>query len=84
MNFVLTVEQAALRAGRHPATIRRWIRAGHLPARTIGTRYMIEPDDLADVLSPYTLPVPEGWTRTVAGEPMPDTVAAVRHTQSAH
>jgi excisionase family DNA binding protein len=83
MKTVLTVDQAALRAGRHPDTVRRWICAGRLPARTVGTRYVIEPDDLADVLGPHTLPVPDGWTRTVTGEPMPDTVAALRRTRSA-
>lgn len=28
--LLLTIEQAAARVGRHPETIRRWIRKGHL------------------------------------------------------
>jgi excisionase family DNA binding protein len=43
---MLTVPEAARRAGRHPETIRRWIREGRLRAHKVGTQHMIEPDDL--------------------------------------
>jgi excisionase family DNA binding protein len=44
---MLTVPQAARRVGRNPETIRRWIRAGRLPARKVGTQHVIEEQDLA-------------------------------------
>jgi excisionase family DNA binding protein len=43
---MLTVPEAARRTGRHPETIRRWIREGHLRAHKVGTQHLIEPDDL--------------------------------------
>jgi excisionase family DNA binding protein len=81
---MLTVPQAARKAGRDPETIRRWIRSGRLRARKVGTQHVIEADDLDVVLGADTLPVPEGWTRTATGEPMPDVVAAVRRSRAAH
>lgn len=44
---MLTVPEAARRVGRNPETVRRWIRAGKLPATRIGTQHVIEEDDLA-------------------------------------
>ena len=81
---MLTVPQAARRAGRDPETIRRWIRSGRLRARKVGTQHVIESDDLDELLGPHTLPVPDGWTRTIAGDPMPDTVAAIRRSRAGH
>jgi excisionase family DNA binding protein len=81
---MLTVPQAARRAGRDPETIRRWIRSGRLRAQKVGTQHIIESDDLDALIGPDTLPVPDGWTRTATGEPMPDIVAAVRRTRAAH
>jgi excisionase family DNA binding protein len=81
---MLTVPQAARRAGRDPETIRRWIRSGRLRARKIGTQHVIEPEDLDELIGGDTLPVPDGWKRTVTGEPMPDVVGAIRRTRAAH
>ena len=81
---MLTVPEAARRAGRDPETIRRWIRAGRLRAHKVGTQHVIEANDLDAVLGADTLPVPGGWTRTATGEPMPDVVAAVRRSRAAH
>jgi excisionase family DNA binding protein len=81
---MLTVPEAARRAGRDPETIRRWIRSGRLPARKVGTQHVIEPEDLEALIGANTLPVPPGWTRTITGEPMPDVVAAVRRSRAAH
>jgi excisionase family DNA binding protein len=81
---MLTVPQAARLAGRDPETIRRWIRSGRLRARRVGTRHVIEPDDLDALIGPDTLPVPDGWTRTATGEPMPDTVSAIRRGRAGH
>jgi excisionase family DNA binding protein len=81
---MLTVPEAARRAGRDPETIRRWIRSGRLRAHKVGTQHVIEANDLDVVLGADRLPVPEGWTRTATGEPMPDVVAAVRRSRAAH
>ena len=48
---MLTVPEAARRAGRHPETIRRWIREGRLRAHKVGTQHVIEPADLLEVTS---------------------------------
>ena len=40
---MLTVPEAARRAGRNPETIRRWIREGKLPASKAGTQHLIDP-----------------------------------------
>jgi excisionase family DNA binding protein len=81
---MLTVPEAARRAGRDPETIRRWIRSGRLRARKIGTQHVIDAEDLDTLIGANTLPVPDGWTRTATGEPMPDVVAAVRRSRAAH
>lgn len=47
---MLTVPEAAKRAKRDPETIRRWIRAGKLPASKVGTQHLIGEDDLAAFL----------------------------------
>ncbi len=46
--MTLTVPEAARRIGRNPETIRRWIRAGKLPSRKVGTQHLIDEDDLID------------------------------------
>ena len=83
---MLTVPDAAKRAGRDPETIRRWIRAGKLRARKIGTQHVIEEEDLEAVLdeSDDMLPVPERWRRSESGEPLPNVVAAIRRSRRGH
>lgn len=49
-NTVLTVPQAAERAGKDPETIRRWIRARRLRAEKVGTQGVIEEGDLDALL----------------------------------
>ncbi len=46
--MTLTVPEAAKRIGRNPETIRRWIRAGKLQSRKVGTQHLIDEDDLAN------------------------------------
>lgn len=55
---MITVPEAAKRAGRDPETIRRWIRAGKLTAWKVGTQHVIDEDDLASVLHGYGEPPP--------------------------
>jgi len=60
---MLTVPEAARRANRNPETIRRWIRAGKLRSRKIGTQHIIEEQDLDAILvDDYEmLPLPDAW-----------------------
>lgn len=83
---MLTVPEAARRAGRDPETIRRWIRSGRLRARKIGTQHVIEEPDLEALLDERgeMLPLPERWKRTATGRPMPDVVAAIRRSRRGH
>jgi len=83
---MLTVPEAARRAGRDPETIRRWIRTGRLRARKVGTQHIVEEDDLAAALadSGEMLPVPERWRRSSSGRPLPNVVAAIRRSRRGH
>ena len=47
---MLTVAQAARRAGRNPETVRRWIREGKLAAWKVGSQHVIDVDDLTSTL----------------------------------
>jgi len=83
---MLTVPEAAARLGRDPETIRRWIRAGKLRARKVGTQHVIDEHDLQPLADSRTgtLPVPAAWRKTSTGEPMPDVLAALRRSRAAH
>lgn len=61
---MLTVPEAARRAGRNPETVRRWIRSGRLRATKVGTQHVVEEDDLQAVLDEENdemLPLPADW-----------------------
>jgi len=83
---MLTVPEAAKRAGRDPETIRRWIRSGRLPAQKVGTQHVIEEADLQALLDEDAemLPLPEAWRLTAGGKPMPNVVAAIRRSRAGH
>jgi len=82
---VLTVPEAARRAGRNPETIRRWIRSGRLTARKIGTQHVIEEEDLAATLAEgVDIALPREWATTRSGRPMPNVVAAIARSRLAH
>jgi len=82
---VLTVPEAARRAGRNPETIRRWIRSGRLRARKVGTQHVIEEADLESTLmAGEMLPLPPQWETTRSGRAMPNVVAAVAHSRRGH
>lgn len=75
---MITVPEAAKRAGKDPETIRRWIRSGRLPARKIGTQHVIEEADLEPLLEDLMLPVPPSWRFMPDGRPVPNVVRAIR------
>jgi excisionase family DNA binding protein len=82
---MITVPEAAKRAGKDPETIRRWIRTGRLRASKIGTQHVIEESDLDQMLDDDTMmPLPPEWGRTATGEPMPNVVRAVRLSRQGH
>ena len=83
---MLTVPEAARRAGRNPETIRRWIREGRLRARKIGTQHVLEEADLELAIGRQVEQdtLPPSWRVTFWGGPMPDVVAAVRRSRSDH
>ncbi|HWB72758.1 MAG TPA: helix-turn-helix domain-containing protein [Egibacteraceae bacterium] len=74
---MLTVPQAARRIGRHPETVRRWIRSGRLQAQKIGTQHFVEESDLAALEHDDQLPLPAGWQTTRWDGPMPNNVRAI-------
>lgn len=80
---MLTVPEAARRANRNPETIRRWIRAGKLPARKIGTQHVIEERDLAAVLDGEyeLLPLPEEIALMDDGRPQPNWARIIRQAR---
>lgn len=77
---MITVPEAARRAGKDPETIRRWIRSGQLPARKVGTQHVIEEQDLDALLDDEQLAMPAewGWERMPDGRPVPNVVRAIR------
>lgn len=82
---MITVPEAARRAQKDPATIRRWIRTGRLRARKIGTQHVIEENDLEQVLGDdVMLALPPDWGKTATGESMPNVVRAVRLSRLGH
>lgn len=82
---MLTVPEAAEKAGKDPETIRRWIRARRLRAEKVGTQWVIDESDLDDVLDadePMWAP-PGGW-KTMSGGPMPNFVRIIREDRRSH
>ena len=78
---MLTVPEAARQAARDPETIRRWIRAGKLKARKVGTQHVIEETDLDELLQRDSVPVPDRWRLFDSGRPQPDWVAALARSR---
>lgn len=79
---MITVPEAAERVGRDPETVRRWIRAGKLPATKIGTQHLIDENELDQVAGESgSLPLPKEWQATWTGEPQPDWVRLLRRSR---
>jgi excisionase family DNA binding protein len=83
---MITVPEAARRVRKNPETIRRWIRAGKLPAHKVGTQHLIEEQDLDDAFEeePKMLPTAPGHDRLDDGRPMPNVVAWVWASRRGH
>lgn len=59
--YTLTADQAAEIMGVHPATLKRWARAGKVPAaKTPGGIYRFRQSDLDAALVPVAAASPEG------------------------
>jgi len=73
--FRLTVDEAAVRLGKSPDTVRRYIRAGQLPAERVqGERtieYRLRPADVADLHDRH-----DAVDNDQAGAPVPPTATA--------
>jgi excisionase family DNA binding protein len=80
---MLTVPEAARRANRNPETIRRWIRAGKLPSRKVGTQHVIDEEDLDAVLDDQyeMLPLPPELRSMSDGRPMPNVVRWIHESR---
>lgn len=81
---MLTVPEAARRVGRNPETVRRWIRAGRLPAERVGTQHLVREEDLDAVASPDRGAVPHAWTTFDDGSAQPDWDRIVRDQRRGH
>lgn len=81
---MLTVPEAARRAGKNPETIRRWIREGKLRASKVGTQHVLDEQDLDAILtrSAGTVEMPPEWGKTFWGGPMPDFVDIIRRQRA--
>ena len=81
---MIPLPDATHRIGRNPETLRRWVRAGRLPSKRVGTHHLIEEADLMALLKRETVRLPRWMTRTATGEPMPDVVAVLRRQRVGH
>jgi len=81
--MMLTVPEAARRAGRNPETIRRWVRSGRLRSEKVGTQHLIDEGDLAGLLDDTPLELPAHWHRSSQGA-IPEWEALVRDGRDSH
>lgn len=78
---MFTVSEAALRVGRSPETIRRWIRSGRLGAEVAGTRYVIDEADLKLAESGNRRSLPTERRSFQAATPLPSWVRIIRRSR---
>ncbi len=77
---MITVPEAARRTGRHPETVRRWIREGRLRSQKVGTQHLVDEETLRD-LEAVEIVTPTREERTLTGEAMPNFVVALRRSR---
>ncbi len=81
---MLTVPQAAKRVGKNPETVRRWIRSGRLHSERVGTQHLVREADVDAMVDDATMGLPAAWSRTDAGESMPEWERLVRDGRRSH
>jgi excisionase family DNA binding protein len=79
---MLTVSEAALRVGRRPEAIRRWIRSGRLGAEVAGTRYLIDEADLKLAESGNRTSLPKERRSFQNATPLPNWVRIIRRSRN--
>jgi excisionase family DNA binding protein len=77
---MLTVPEAATRAGRNPETVRRWIRSGRLRSEKVGTQHVVDEEELDAILEEEyeMLPLPAEIRLMADGRPQPNWVRIIR------
>lgn len=81
--MMITVPEAARRAGRNPETIRRWIRSGRLRSEKVGTQHLIDAEQLDGLLDDRPLDLPAAWKAADSGK-MPEWERLVRDSRESH
>src|SRR3970040_1750103 len=86
LRHMITVPEAARRAGRNPETIGRGIREGKLRSQKVGTQHTIEEADLEAALGQddEMLPLPPEWQLMSDGRPRPNVVIPGRTSGPRH
>lgn len=82
--MLITVPEAARRVGRHPETVRRWIRSGRLRSERVGTQHLLREEEVLALAADRTLPLPATWTHDDHGRALPSWEQLVRDGRSAH
>jgi excisionase family DNA binding protein len=80
---LITVPEAARRAGRNPETIRRWIRSGRLRSERVGTQHLVSEDDVLALADDGPIDLPAAW-REAGGASMPPWERLVRDGRDSH
>jgi excisionase family DNA binding protein len=81
---MITVPEAARKVGRHPETIRRWIRSGRLRSERIGTQHLVDEEEALSLAGVASLDLPRAWTTRDDGTEMPDWERLVRDARERH
>lgn len=81
--MLITVPEAARKAGRHPETVRRWIRSGRLRSEKVGTQHLVNEDELSLLVDDRPLALPPHWRRSTRGS-MPAWEQLVRDGRDSH
>lgn len=80
---MVTVPEAARRAGRNPETIRRWIRSGRLRSERVGTQHLVSTEELEGLVDDRPLDLPPSWRAADHGA-MPEWEHLVRDSRQSH
>jgi excisionase family DNA binding protein len=81
--MLITVPEAARRAGRNAETVRRWIRTGRLRSEKVGTQHLVREEDVLGLLREQPLDLPAHW-RTADGKDMPPWEQLVRDARQSY